>query len=196
MQETKLCVVCGKEYVPTRSDAKTCSRECSLVHKARTASEKSHQKQKAARMAMLAIPIPCPQCGKEFVRRRKNQKYCCNACTNQAAKPKKKEKPIYIRKCKVCGKEFETHLYNKATCSQDCSKSHQRSLFKKNSEARRARSAELSVEQMHEVVYAQTYLAPGDLYEAAKRWTKKQHLFARKRYCAHYRISGVSRDGF
>lgn len=63
----------------------------------------------------------CCYCHKEYVTRKKKQKYCSPDCQHNAVSLiMKKEKPIAI--CKYCGKEFEysKRKSNGIYCSKEC----------------------------------------------------------------------------
>lgn len=82
----------------------------------------------------------CLYCGKEFVAKQKNRKWCSVRChdivyrmskgikTNTNATP-------YIKICTECGKEFETFRDATVTCSHECSmkrkRSHKEKITKK-----------------------------------------------------------------
>ena len=64
----------------------------------------------------------CDICGKEFISKRPNKKYCSKTCENRGNHGKGSYKS-YKYKCTVCNKEYETHLkYNNECCSQSCRK--------------------------------------------------------------------------
>lgn len=62
----------------------------------------------------------CEICGKEFISKRPNKKYCCKTCYNRGAHGKGSYK-LYKYVCTVCGKEYETVMkYNSECCSKHC----------------------------------------------------------------------------
>lgn len=75
----RICVLCGKEYLPTQWNQKHCSRECFL---------ESVRKRKK---------IICPTCKKEFTQTRVSQKYCSRKCGEPFnKKPRRKFKKGYV----------------------------------------------------------------------------------------------------
>ena len=97
--ETKVCIVCGKEFlVDKHDDAKCCSNKCS-----RELLKKREEK-------------ICPVCGKNFSAAvSRNRKYCSHACATEAMKTRE------IRICVHCGKEFFARsTRNQKFCSREC----------------------------------------------------------------------------
>lgn len=97
----RICVGCGKEFLPTSWYQKFCSRSCFC---------KSEKKTKL---------LKCISCGNEFMQVRLAQKYCSRKCSSPY-KDKKLKKPKHVSldtlwankvkekaeyKCEVCGKE-------------------------------------------------------------------------------------------
>lgn len=65
------------------------------------------------------VPIICAQCGKEFLARKKNAKFCSPLC-NQHWQRDNGHRHV-IRICDVCGKEFLSFKYSYAKyCSHEC----------------------------------------------------------------------------
>ena len=62
----------------------------------------------------------CDICGKEFVSKRPNKKYCCKTCAKRAAKHAGQYKKPKIFNCIVCGKEFENLRDDAKTCCRKC----------------------------------------------------------------------------
>lgn len=62
----------------------------------------------------------CKSCGKNFLPRSRNQKYCCNECAVEALRIKRPEAT-----CKYCGETFQTKRsvnndYKAMFCSREC----------------------------------------------------------------------------
>lgn len=72
----KTCPICGKSF-KTKTSKKHCSKECSKAAK-KINDKKRRQARKEARAATLNKT--CATCGKAFVARQYNQKYCCQKC--------------------------------------------------------------------------------------------------------------------
>lgn len=62
----------------------------------------------------------CQICGKQFIAKRPDRKYCCTTCRNRALNGKGKYKESHKVKCVVCGKEFESLRDDAKTCSKHC----------------------------------------------------------------------------
>ena len=107
MKSERICVICGKEYLPKDKEQQCCSPEC-----ARVKSQRTQRKY-----------YPCHHCGQLFWKPNAfRMKYCSRECQS-AARPKK-EKPaatIYKRVCAWCGEEFETTIPHKIYCNSECS---------------------------------------------------------------------------
>lgn len=123
--KTKICEICGCEFVPTSGKQKYCRREitvsciicgnkftklCTTSGTTKTCSEKcniEYQKIRRIESSRMKKKI-CKWCGREFTASHFRVVYC--------------DGPHY-KNCSVCGKEFEfdpkTQL-NKSTCSKEC----------------------------------------------------------------------------
>lgn len=64
----------------------------------------------------------CVQCGKAFLRRSGNHKYCSNECARKA----NSKKVIRTKNCKECGREFKTDHGKTLYCSPKCSNKYRR----------------------------------------------------------------------
>lgn len=110
-REAKVCVICGKSFIPRKSSQQCCSSKCGNI--------KGHESMKHY--------YNCQYCGKPFWRENAfRMKYCGEDCRKAALKelhpPKPpKEKRVYIRKCNCCGNTFETEYANQVYCSKECS---------------------------------------------------------------------------
>ena len=155
--EKKICINCGKEYLPTYDKQQCCCKKCAAIIKA--------EKQKANRVLkhcevcgndMYVIPARinkkyccrkcadigrttkvkkiCEYCGKEFsvINKRDNTaKYCCRNCADKA----KIAKPNCT--CTQCGKEFYMKKYQQDSynrnlgyfCSRDCVTEYKRKAY-------------------------------------------------------------------
>lgn len=69
---------------------------------------------------MKEIKAKCLECGKEFIKKRNSQKFCCKKC---GAKNRNKKKVVMkTNKCKICGKEFKSSKSSVLYCSEECKK--------------------------------------------------------------------------
>lgn len=123
---SKICRVCGKEFIPNSSRQLDCNREivrkcvicgkeftahCSINDHSCTCSQKCqnqyiHQCQLNSYQDKIK---KCDWCGKEFIPVNNKQRYCKNK---------------HFRNCEICGKEFEVDLTKQdipRTCSKECS---------------------------------------------------------------------------
>lgn len=64
----------------------------------------------------------CVICGKIFLRKGNNQKYCSDECVKKA----NSKKVMHTKICKECGKEFETDHDKTLYCSSKCSNKYRR----------------------------------------------------------------------
>ena len=77
MKPTKVCVVCGKEFVPYHDAQKVCSYECS---------EKRREEYDATRDKHAIFdhaPRLCALCGKEFIPKNRVNITCSAECSEQ-----------------------------------------------------------------------------------------------------------------
>ena len=112
--KSRICSICGKEYVKVIgvSFAKYCSVEC--VHEADKKRYKRVQKEYKT----------CRTCGKDFLATNKNHMYCSDKCTpshkRNAIRPK-----THQYTCEWCGQAFDGGSRRKGNsyrfCSRDCS---------------------------------------------------------------------------
>lgn len=110
--ETRRCISCGKP-IERKQNKLYCSRSCRNKHLTRKDMEEKPK-----------YPKVCAVCGKEFLARRPNRKYCSDEC-NWKAQWEKQRKPKYPRpqgtlwkerrvqvckaqknKCWLCGERF------------------------------------------------------------------------------------------
>lgn len=94
------CLNCNKYFLSYPSlKQKYCSHDCYVVQKKRKPI------------------ILCPQCGNNFVRRRKETVFCSQKC-----RAEKFEKDHYKKTtCKICNKSFSQKTYRvNTTCSKEC----------------------------------------------------------------------------
>jgi hypothetical protein len=66
-KEPRNCKVCGKDFIPSYSGQKYCSRSCASY----------------AKGALYGVMYTCAGCGKEFKPRAKTSKYCSLTCCYQ-----------------------------------------------------------------------------------------------------------------
>ena len=70
--------------------------------------------------------MKCKECGKEFIRKSGNQKYCCKDCLVKHYRKSyiPKERKPFKKKCFECGKVFMTKANNAKYCSKKCKRKH------------------------------------------------------------------------
>ena len=80
--ETKICVVCGKEFMPKIYYQIYCCKSCS-----------QKAVNKAAKEVRANNPAKgiCNDCGKEFIKMNGNQRYCCDECKKSATRKSKQK---------------------------------------------------------------------------------------------------------
>lgn len=100
--ETRVCPVCGEKFVTRANINKVyCSVACS-------------NKMKRSRKSKNTEKRTCLHCGKEFIPKTKNQKFCCADCSH-------KHDSYVVRVCAHCGKEFEAISRSRRSwCSTTC----------------------------------------------------------------------------
>lgn len=73
----------------------------------------------------------CLQCGKEYILKAVNQKYCSNECIKQHIQDMRKPvRSSRLVPCKVCGKLFIS-FHGKKICSEECQKENRKYYDKK-----------------------------------------------------------------
>ena len=119
-----VCSVCGIEFVPSNSSAKRCPA-------CRRRNLKPH-KQRAS-----LSPMECHWCGRGFVPRVRNARYCGESCRlaakaersriryeklSEGHEPQYSNREYGKRKCAECGQWFTRRSPNAAYCSEGCRK--------------------------------------------------------------------------
>ena len=108
----KICLICGKNFVPAKSSVKYCSCECYY---------KSAYTERIKKL--------CPVCGKIFLveQKKSSAKYCSCQCAGKAtAKLRRKKKSPQHRKtlpektCPICAKIFIPNNQKQTCCSKSC----------------------------------------------------------------------------
>ena len=112
----KICLICGKEFYVRPSmlkagKGKYCSREC------------------ASKAQKLKDTVPCPWCGKLFVKRA-GQIYCSRSCSAYANHALHGRQPDHTQRCIVCGKKFK-HGVTKQICSTACLTRHRKGSIRR-----------------------------------------------------------------
>lgn len=106
-------VYCGKEYNQTE----LCKMHNISLGTFRSRVKSGLSVEEALQKEFTCI---CDICGKKFISKRPNKKYCCKTCENRGIHGKGAYK-TYNYKCTVCGKEYETIMnYNHECCSKRC----------------------------------------------------------------------------
>jgi 5-methylcytosine-specific restriction endonuclease McrA len=132
---TKICQWCGREFIPTHGNQKTCSEQC----------KREALKNKPSRLATLRhfSLTKCLYCGIEFIPTYPNQKCCCTKHGDlfykatvgnqqkreQRAEEKAKKGLVY---CQYCGEGFIPKLFGH---SKYCCKEHKKIYERKNRRA-------------------------------------------------------------
>lgn len=111
----KTCDICGKTF-ETTSKTYLCSPECRLEH------QRAKNREYARTMRAKKMKAPkektmkkCLICGREFLPKSNNQRYCGNQCVG-----KNSAKRVQIIECEVCGKKFEATVRGVKFCSKEC----------------------------------------------------------------------------
>jgi hypothetical protein len=118
------CVICNTQFIPRRTNVKTCSRACT----------KSHQLTQMAK-ARLEIVHTCVECQTEFSSSSNKPLVCSSTCANKRKtrirnerKPPKEVKPpkpqlpkkkyVYTNECVICESKFVTSRKIREVCYQ------------------------------------------------------------------------------
>jgi predicted nucleic acid-binding Zn ribbon protein len=111
------CPICGEQYHPSSGNGrqKTCSRKCAgIMQRERTLAERP--------ASSRIYPTQCQQCGKTWIARRAEARWCSKACYRQGTKPHrvlvKQRSSLGLEQgeCGWCGKRI-AHL---GFCSTQC----------------------------------------------------------------------------
>lgn len=119
-EQIKTCIVCGKEFVTTLPQKKTCSDECKRIN----CKEKQRERSKRRELSPEATH-------RKYIRQRYGseenyQKYLAE----EARKKQQQQVQLEAEKeasrihgiCIVCGNEFETFNPSQKTCCKECGK--------------------------------------------------------------------------
>lgn len=127
--ESRICAVCGKEFVPHHYREMNCSEECKREYHRILCRE--YQKQKrGGRPPWQPQEKTCIICGKTFWATHPSEKMCSDECRsirwheqNSRAVEKYREKKRDRNKvCIVCGKPFIATHMRQQICSDECRK--------------------------------------------------------------------------
>lgn len=132
-----ICVICGAEFKPKKEMQKTCSAECRKTYrnsKQREYMRKACAKKRGETFVPLGGVKKCPVCGKEFIKKYKNQVCCSDECQQERTRRKKREyeyhfdteqkqqqdKPLKPAICHNCGEQFTPNYAKEKFCSDKC----------------------------------------------------------------------------
>lgn len=130
----KICDICGKTFETTRKTY-LCSPECKLEHRR----AKNREYARTARAKKMKAPKEkttktCVVCGKEFIPKSNNQRFCSQQCIGI-----KSAKKTHIVKCEVCGKKFEATVRGVKFCSSECKAIRHKEVVARSMEKRKER---------------------------------------------------------
>lgn len=116
MEEKRICLHCGKEFVTANKRQKYCSTKCRIKH--------VNESQRSIRAAGLKDEIRnCECCGKAFTPKTVKSRFCCNECLQKALRQQQKEERLKrkaLMRCEECGKPLGDYHSNRY-CSKECS---------------------------------------------------------------------------
>lgn len=117
MNMNKICVVCGEEFLATRSDKKYCSAKCRSAESNRKAAEKNGNFNNF-KGKVFPKNKACNWCGNVFAPTHNRQTYCSADCAKEMYKARiyKTERVLV---CECCEKEF-TAMRKRTYCSNEC----------------------------------------------------------------------------
>ena len=110
-EQTRTCVICGKQFTPTRHLQKCCGKECSLKHFIEQHDRAREQRGcNGAREGQRTHVLRCEVCGKEFTALLFNKaKYCSTECYCKAtmARNANREEPKKTQEDKIREQAWE-----------------------------------------------------------------------------------------
>lgn len=104
--ETRICKICGKEFIPNVYNQIYCSKKCRNI--AINENRRGETKYKT-----------CPICNKVFKQNVHNKMFCSPECKKIFYNQKNKKETKY-KVCPVCNSMFELTTHNKIYCSIEC----------------------------------------------------------------------------
>jgi 5-methylcytosine-specific restriction endonuclease McrA len=112
------CKICGhvQERHANSKDCMQCDN-CIKIERKKRLEQLNEEKQNRVRKENEYTETECVQCGKVFLRRSSNHKYCSDKCARKA----NSKKVMRTKTCKECGKEFITDHDKTLYCSSKCS---------------------------------------------------------------------------
>ena len=110
--DTKLCLYCGKEFIPRKDTQKFCSNVCNSRYYG-----ERNKKYKT-----------CPVCGKQCWCGSSRRVYCSDECKDKIKKPKQAKTKYY---CHICGAEIKSR--SKFYCCEECRMEYERRRARENS---------------------------------------------------------------
>ena len=111
----RACVVCGREFVPSKATQISCGPACKMKRKAQTNLARSREGQ-----AWREETRACAVCGREFRPQYANQKTCSKACSVENDRESRRRAYKRHRKCPVCGTVFDPSGTVRKYCSEKC----------------------------------------------------------------------------
>jgi hypothetical protein len=162
------CLGCGNVFPIWRTGGMSfCSRVCSgrdiytaqqAIDRVKTSRRKqnrvSRQVAKAARHVVLDVPTTCMECGGQFIRRQREQKFCSRRCGEITTGKGQRPNRFLPRSCKECAKTFtpEYGTWLRSFCSTRCGRKHARRV---QEATRRARIRSLPYENVDPIAVLQ-----------------------------------------
>lgn len=123
-KRVRICIVCGKSFIPSHGRTSMCSEACREKHKSQYM-KKYLPKNSKPQVVSPPITKVCPVCNKTFIRPKKGlQIFCSKKCQRSAARIRNGVMPRgtkYKKTCKFCGAEFTTEERQQMFCNKVCS---------------------------------------------------------------------------
>lgn len=129
------CVECGELFLPFARDTKYCSKKCRLASNYRRKKEigivpricptcgtsfhptgKKKYCKPECRPPKKVVLDHCVHCGKEFVKKTPQHKFCSNRCGYLS----RYRNPLPPQKCIVCGEEYFPRVTYQKYCGRRC----------------------------------------------------------------------------
>ena len=111
-KEAKVCVICGKKFMPYRPQQQCCSNMCRHL---------LNRKYKEELVTPFVDKV-CPICKRVFNTNNPRKRYCSSACydTYQEIRNAHKKHNETERVCALCGKTFYSSHFMQKYCSHEC----------------------------------------------------------------------------
>lgn len=124
IEQTKVCIVCGKEFITTRPQKMTCSEECKRINCKEKQRERSKRRERSPEEEHRKYIIHTY--GSEEAHAAYLEKKQAQIAQTKAHREREQKERLAANiregKCVVCGKAFTTYNPAQKTCCSECGK--------------------------------------------------------------------------